>query len=146
MKILLAVDGSEHSKKMLQYVAEQAPIFAKPGADGAAPAYTLLHVHPNLPMRIASAMDKDALVSYYAEESDKVMVPLLEYLASKGIQAEARSSTGQVAEVIAQVANMEQFQMLIMGTKGHGSLMTLVLGSCTNEVLARCKIPVLLVP
>ena len=38
-----------------------------------------------------------------------------------------------------------KFDLLIMGSHGHGALATLVMGSVTTHVLANSKVPVLLV-
>jgi nucleotide-binding universal stress UspA family protein len=35
--------------------------------------------------------------------------------------------------------------MLVMGSHGHGALATLVMGSVATQVVAECKVPVLLV-
>ena len=35
--------------------------------------------------------------------------------------------------------------MIVMGSHGHGALINLVVGSVATEVLAACKLPVLIV-
>jgi nucleotide-binding universal stress UspA family protein len=35
--------------------------------------------------------------------------------------------------------------MLVMGSHGHGAVANLVMGSAATQVLAHCKVPVLLV-
>ncbi|MEG0946729.1 MAG: universal stress protein, partial [Comamonas sp.] len=39
----------------------------------------------------------------------------------------------------------EKFDLIIMGTHGHGSLGKLVMGSVSTKVLANCSVPVMLV-
>ena len=48
-------------------------------------------------------------------------------------------------EYLAAVAEKGDFDLIVMGSHGHGNLMNLVMGSVTNQVLARSKAPVLLV-
>ncbi|MDP4770616.1 MAG: universal stress protein, partial [Limnohabitans sp.] len=37
------------------------------------------------------------------------------------------------------------FDLVVMGSHGHGTLGNLVMGSVATQVLANCKVPVLLV-
>ena len=50
-----------------------------------------------------------------------------------------------VADAIAKLADGGGFDLLMMGSHGHGNLVNLVMGSVATQVLASCKVPVLLV-
>ena len=52
---------------------------------------------------------------------------------------------GPAGETIGKVADAGKFQLLVMGSHGHGALATLVMGSVTTQVLAHSKVPVLIV-
>jgi nucleotide-binding universal stress UspA family protein len=52
---------------------------------------------------------------------------------------------GHAGETIAKAAESGKFDMLIMGSHGHGALGNLVMGSVATQVLAKCDVPVLLV-
>jgi nucleotide-binding universal stress UspA family protein len=52
---------------------------------------------------------------------------------------------GHAADVIAQTAKDGQYDLLVMGSQGHSAVGSLVLGSVTARVLARCSTPVLIV-
>jgi nucleotide-binding universal stress UspA family protein len=54
-------------------------------------------------------------------------------------------AVGQAAQAIAHKAESEGFDLVVMGTHGHSSLAQVVMGSVATGVLARCKVPVLLV-
>jgi nucleotide-binding universal stress UspA family protein len=43
------------------------------------------------------------------------------------------------------LADKGKFDLLMMGSHGHGTLTNLVMGSVATKVLARCSTPVLLV-
>ena len=47
--------------------------------------------------------------------------------------------------MIAKMADSGKFDLLMMGSHGHGLLGNLVLGSVVTKVLAKCGTPVLLV-
>ena len=70
MKILLAVDGSPFTKKMLAYLAAHEELVAAGRHD-----YTALTVQAALPPRARAALSKDMVDEYYAEESAKVLEP-----------------------------------------------------------------------
>ncbi len=139
MKILLAVDGSSYSKKMLGYLAAHNEWL------GAAHAYTVLHVASAMPQRAAAVLPRDEVKAYYAEESEKVLKPVRAFLAQKKFDATFVSKVGVAAEVIAKLAEDGHFDLLIMGSHGHSSIGNLVLGSVATRVLAHCGTPVLLI-
>ena len=47
--------------------------------------------------------------------------------------------------MIAAAAEKEHAELIVMGTYGHSSLGNVVLGSVASGVLARSKVPVLLI-
>ncbi len=140
MKILLAVDGSPHTSKMLDYLGAHAQLF------GAANEFTALHVRPTLPGRAGSYVGKEAVEDYHADEATEVLEPVSKRLAQSGIQAETMWKVGQLGETIAQTAAEGGYDLIVMGSHGHGSLANLVMGSVANKVIAESKTPVLLVP
>lgn len=138
MKILLAVDGSPYTKKMLAYLTTHE-LFSQ-GND-----YTVLTVQPVLPPRARAAVGKEIVDTYYEEESEKVLAPVSKFLLHHGIDAKSSWKAGHVGETIAKFADSGKFDLLVMGSHGHGTLVNLVVGSVATEVLSHCKVPVLLV-
>jgi nucleotide-binding universal stress UspA family protein len=139
MKILLAVDGSAYSKKMLAYLATHDSLLATQNS------YYALYVQSALPPRVRSAVGKDMADSYYADESAKVLSPVRKFLQRHGIDAQCEAKVGQAGATIAKLAEQGKFDLVVMGSHGHGALATLVMGSIATQVLAHCKVPVLLV-
>ena len=139
MKILLAVDGSSYTKKMLAYLTTHDELF------GPRNEYTLLTVQPPLPPRARAALGKEVVDSYYTEETQKVMAPITEFLANRNLTTRSEWKLGNVGETIASFADEGKFDLLVMGSHGHGSIGNLVMGSVATQVLSRCKVPVLLV-
>lgn len=139
MKILVAVDGSTFTKRMLAYLT------AHDEFPGRSHDYTVLHTVAPVPPRAAAVLDKGTLDGYYQDESDKVFKPIRTFLGKQGINAKYLGKTGHAAETIAAVADKGKFDLLVMGSHGHSSLTNLVMGSVATKVLARCGTPVLLV-
>ena len=140
MKILLAVDGSAYTKKMLAYLCVHDELMG-----GGRNQCTLLTVMSALPPRARAALSKEMVDSYYQEESAKVLEPALKFLEQHQITAATRLEIGPPGELIARVAEEEKYDLIVMGTHGHGSLGRLVMGSVSTQVLANCTVPVLLI-
>ena len=139
MKILVAVDGSSYTKRMLAYLAVHDEWL------GDKHQYTVLHVVPAIPPRAAAVLDKDLLKSYYADEGEKVLKTLRTFFNKQKIAAEFVNKPGSAADVIAATADKGGFDLLMLGSHGHGSIGNLVMGSVATKVLARCSVPVLLI-
>lgn len=139
MKILLAVDGSEYTRKMLDYLRANKALF------DASHRYTVFNAQPALPPHARSAVGAQVAQEYYQEEAQKVLDPVLATLREAGLTADAHWKAGHVGETIAEYAEEGRYDMIIMGSHGHGSLARLVMGSVTTQVLAQCGVPVLLI-
>ncbi len=139
MKILLAVDGSRYTKKMLAYLATHNELFT------ANNDYTVFTAQPPLPPRARAAVGKEIVDTYYAEEAEKVLAPVSKFLLRHGIDAKSSWKIGHAGDSIAKLADSGKFDLLIMGSHGHGTLVNLVMGSVATQVLAHCRVPVLLV-
>ena len=139
MKILLAVDGSPYTKKMLAYLVTHDETFSA-GND-----YTLFTaVHP-LPPRARSALGKEMADTYHVDESERVLAPVTKFLLRHGINAKSAWKVGSAGEAIAKFAESGKFDLVVMGSHGHGLFGNLVLGSVVTKVLAKCATPVLLI-
>lgn len=139
MKILLAVDGSPYTKKMLAYLTTHLEMFDPSNA------FTLFTVQTPLPPRARAAVGADVANSYYAEGAEKVTAPVVKFLKRHGIDAKVVHKTGSAGELIAKQAEAGGHDLVMMGSHGHSALGNLVMGSVATQVLAHCKVPVLLV-
>ena len=139
MKILVTVDGSSFTKRMLAYLT------AHDEFPGRSHEYTVLHTVPPVPPRAAAVLDKATLDTYYEDEAEKVFKPIRTFLGKQGLAAKFVSKVGPVADTIASFADKGKFDLMVMGSHGHGSLTNLVMGSVATKVLASCSVPVLLV-
>jgi nucleotide-binding universal stress UspA family protein len=139
MKILAAVDGSPYTKRMLAYLAAHDEWL------GAHHHYTLVHAVPALPKRAAEAIDKATLQAWHDETAEKVFKPIRSFFIKQGLDASFVSKVGAPADVIGKLARAGGFDLLILGSHGHGALMNMVTGSVATKVLAQCETPVLLI-
>jgi len=139
MKILLAVDGSDYTKRMLAYLAVHEELL------GPRHQYTVVNSVHAVPPHAASYVEGTTLNHYYEEEAEAVFKPVRAFLHQQGIEATFLRRHGPAAQVIAAVAKEGAFDLLVMGSHGNGNLLNLVLGSVATKVLALCATPVLLV-
>jgi len=139
MNILVPVDGSEFTKRMLAYLAAHEEWL------GAHHSYTVLHCAPGVPPRAAAVLDKATLKAYYDTETERVFKPIRTFFKQKGVAPQFVAKVGQAAEQIIALANKERFDLLVLGSHGQSAFANLVLGSVATKVLAGCKTPVLLV-
>lgn len=139
MKILAPVDGSSFTKRMLAYVAANQDWL------GSQHQFTVINVQAAVPARAAAVIDKATLKSYYESESEKVFKPIRSFFGKQGIQAQYVAKIGHAADVIAQTADKGDYDLVVLGSHGQGSLLNLVMGSVATKVIANCKVPVLLI-
>lgn len=138
MKVLLAVDGSAHSQRMLAWLAAHDE-FLDPRTD-----YTVMTVVAGIPPN-AGFFDLPDPVAYYEEEAETVLRPVRAFIAQQGWRARFEHCAGHAAPAIAEAATRGAFDLIVLGSHGHSALGNLVLGSVASGVLARCKTPALLI-
>ena len=134
MRILLPVDGSDHTKRMLGYIAAHDELL---GADH---EYLVFTAVAPVPSHAARFLDADLLTSYYRDQAEEVLGPVRKFAERHGWKVQTNHSAGHAAEAISHFADL-----IVMGTHGHGSLGNVLLGSVATGVLARCRVPVLLI-
>ncbi|WP_119154314.1 universal stress protein [Caldimonas tepidiphila] len=139
MRILIAADGSDYTRHMLDYVATHGDLFTP------AHEYTVLTVVLAVPPLAAGSISKQDLADYYDDSARSVLDQARGFFEARGIKAECLHKVGHPADVIAETADGGKYDLIVMGSHGHSALGNLVMGSVATQVLARCKTPVLLV-
>lgn len=140
MKILLPVDGSDYTKRMLSYIAAHDELLS-PEND-----YLIATAVPPIPAHASRFLERGTLEEYYRDQGEQVLQPVRAYIEQKGWKARFVSTPGHAPETIANLAAAEKVDLIVMGTHGHSALGNVVLGSVASGVLARSKQPVLLIP
>jgi len=139
MKVLLPVDGSDYTKRMLAYIAAHDDLL------GSGHEYIAFTAVPAIPAHAARFLDRATLDSYYRDEAEAVLRPVRHFAEQQRWTLRAVHVAGHAAESIAAFADAEKPDIIVMGTHGHSALGNVILGSVASGVLARCKAPVLLV-
>ena len=140
MKILVAADGSRFTKRMLAYLAAHEESFGSRQHQ-----FTVLTVVTPIPARVADALTKKIVHDHYADEAEATFKPIRAFFSKQGVDAQFEHRVGNAGEQIATLARKAKFDLVMMGSHGHGALTRLVVGSVTGRVLASCEVPVLIV-
>lgn len=139
MRILTAVDGSKYTKRMLAYLGAHDEWL------GPQHQYTVLHAVAALPARATSMIDRDTVKTYYDDSAEKVLKPIRSFFTRHGLDATYVIKVGSASQVIIDTVKRGRHDLIVMGSRGHGSLGSLVMGSVAMKVLGGCETPVLLI-
>jgi nucleotide-binding universal stress UspA family protein len=139
MKILLAVDGSDYTKKALAFLVNHEELL---GPDG---DLVVLNVQPPVPPRVTTMVGTTVVHDFHKEEAEKVLAPITTYLERHPLRFRSSWVTGNAAEEILRAAEAEKAHLILMGTRGHGALGRALMGSVAQRVLVDSETPVLLV-
>lgn len=140
MRILVAIDGSEHSIRALRYV-----IGLLKRIDGQA-ALALINVHDDAPFRNASHwLGKQSVAQYLDAESDGELAEAVALARTSGLDFEVIKRIGSITEEVNRVATEGEFEMVAVGAKGRSGLTDLLLGSVAQRIASTCPVPVLTV-
>lgn len=140
-KILIATDGSESSAEAvdlgLELAAEQeaAVIFVH-----VAPVYDLIPI-PGFGMTGSAPR-----VPHPIDELDRAPLEEAEHRAEeRGVGASSKLLVGNAADEIVTFADSEDVDLIVIGSRGHGTLASALLGSVSREVLSHSRRPVVIV-
>ncbi len=139
-RILVAVDGSESSARATQHVIA----ILQGLRDPAALDLHVLNVQRPVSGDVSSFVASKSLEEYYQDLGDEALAPSRALLDAAGVAYEARHRLGLPGPTIANEAQAQSCDMIVMGTKGMGAAATL-LGSVAQDTIERSGIPVLLV-
>ena len=134
-RILLPVDGSRLSDAAADMAIDLA---------GDTVSIVLLHVRRAVPTGLGQP-NASELLEYLTRGAEEVMAHYRAILTNAKVDFTELVIGGDVAEVIANVADVEKCDMVVMGSKGKSDLEGLFLGSATHKVLQTTNKPVLVV-
>lgn len=135
-KILVAVDGSDHSAKALDYVADRRKRDEKL-------VVLALHVQPEIPP--SRFVPKNMIENYQAAEAEKALRnPKIRKLLDE-LEADSYQEIGDVAETIVKFSNKTGCHEIVIGNRGLGRLKGLLMGSVATKVAQLADRPVVLI-
>jgi nucleotide-binding universal stress UspA family protein len=137
-KLLVPVDGSENSVRALE-----AAIFLSKKIDA---HVTVMHVMEKPPtVYIHPQKELEELLQNYRREAEQILEKCEEIGNRNGVELKKVIVEGNVASKIIRFAEMEVFDMIVMGHRGSGRFKEMVLGSVSQKVLNQSKRSVLII-
>jgi nucleotide-binding universal stress UspA family protein len=141
MNILVAVDLSDASQKILHYVKTLALSLS-------AKVWLLYAARPELGF-VGLGPDQQPVESRVAQKfhkEHKALQDEVDKLQNAGIDAKALLVQGTAVEVILHESGKLKTDLIVVGSHGHGAVYHLVVGSVSEGVLHRSSCPVLVIP
>lgn len=138
-KILIAIDGSESAHEALEFGLELAV------EQGATPV--LVHVVPAVEVLPFGNFAVPApTIPHEVDEGDRApLKEAAETAAHKGIDAKTELLLGNPADEIVALGDSIDADLIVVGSRGHGTLASALLGSVSRGVLHQSHRPVLVV-
>jgi nucleotide-binding universal stress UspA family protein len=140
LKFLIPVDGSEPCaqavKQLVRYlgwIKEEVEIH-------------LLNVQQPIPYgrRVSSVVGRAQIAQYQQENGLAALKAARKLLDDAKVRHHYHIGVGEPAEVITQYTREKGCDQIIMGTRGMGSVSSLVLGSVATKLIQLSPVPVLL--
>jgi len=141
--LLVAVDGSKHSIKVVDYAVQLAKSLSA--------RILLINVMPDsrVPEGYAGFADQERLdpASYYEQVSQRVLEDLGSRVRKTGVQCEKVTGVGNPVQFILDAAKSEEASLIVLGVFGLHRLSRIRgLGSTSRRIVENSTVPVVLVP
>lgn len=137
-KILIPIDGSDNAARAVGFVIDYI-------SSGLVGDVHLLNVQHPVSGDVTAFVGKKALQGYHHDEGMKVLTPERDRLTKAGAKVEVHIGVGDPGETIAHFCDELKCDAIVMGTRGLGGAVGLLLGSVATDVMSRVKVPVTLV-
>ena len=139
-KILVAYDGSPHSKQALNWAIDlsllsEARVVAVKVFEGS----QFLIASDTTAHKVVETLER------LRREDQELLDEAVAIGKNRGVTVTSESLHGNIAEQIIMYAREHGFDLIVVGTKGHGVLEELLMGSVTRNLISLAHIPVLVV-
>ena len=140
--ILVGIDGTEENRRAVDYAIKEAK---KSKAK-----LILAYVIKWSPYTFQTAEENERRHKRKIEDiqfvKERVLNPMLESLASEGLEIEGVVRHGQVADSLIYIAQKHGATNIVVGRIGESGLKTLIFGSVVAKLIQLTTIPVTIVP
>lgn len=137
--ILLAVDGSAHAGRAVQYAARLGRLLRDIEV-------VILNVQPSIHDWQMHGVTREHIAKHHADAARQTLDQAEAPLQAAGIRAqrEVRHAEDPGAMIV-QVAREKGATMIVMGSRGMGAIASLALGSAAQKVIHLSAVPVLII-
>lgn len=135
-RLLAAIDGSAYSDLVIEKAIEFAELLSA--------EIVLVYCHKKFPKLLGHPY-RNQVISEIMDKTDEVVLPYVTRLKASGVKFVERFMEGPAGKMIPTVAEHENCEMIILGSRGLSNLEGLIIGSVTHKVLHMAHCPVLVV-
>jgi nucleotide-binding universal stress UspA family protein len=136
--VLIATDGSDSAREALEFALELA-------ADQHA-RVGIVHVVPAMDVYPTGGFGMTAALPHEVTEQDQSCLEQAAAVAAqKGVDVRTVLLTGDAVDEIVAYADTIDADLIVVGSRGHGTLASALLGSVSRGVLHEARRPVLVV-
>ena len=140
--ILVGIDGTEENRRAVDYAIKEAK--------RSKAKMILAYVIKWSPYTFQTAEENERRHKRKVEDiqfvQERVLDPMLESLASEGLDITGVVRHGQVADSLIYIAKKHDVTDIVVGRIGEKSINTLVFGSVVSKLIQLSHIPVTIVP
>jgi len=137
-KILVPLDGSGLAECVLPHVTA---IAKGCGIE----KVVLLRVVEPIPVEAPAAIDFEAVQKDSVKAAEKYLTKTKTKLSKKGLNVEAKVSTGRPAENITEFAERNKVDLVAIATHGRSGISRWIFGSVAGKLVRSCAIPMLII-
>lgn len=136
-RILLAVDGSDHSYNAARMAADLARAMRSE-------RLRIVVVYASIPPYLGEP-NLQNVINARLDDAQAILQKTVEIVGDIPAEVHTELIEGDAAESIIEVANTRNSSVIVMGSRGLGRLAGLVLGSTSQKVVSHAPCPVLIV-
>ncbi len=134
--ILVALDGSDQSMFALNHARAMAECFGS--------KLILVHAFPHT-SDLRDSIEYNNLVALRIKRGEEIIETARKQLGRTSIKMDEELLEGPAPEAILSVAATRKCDLIVMGSRGMGSLKGMVLGSVSTKVSHYARCPVMVV-
>ncbi len=135
-KIILGIDGSDHALKAAQVAGDLARVMNS--------QLVVVTAYDPIPSYLGEPNLQEA-ISARLNAANKILTIGLEEVGEVPAGIETEAIEGSAAEVILDVAQVRGGDLIVVGSRGLGTLTGLLLGSQSQKIIQHATCPVLVV-
>jgi nucleotide-binding universal stress UspA family protein len=134
--IIVALDGSEQSLLALEHARAIAECFRS--------KLVLVHAFPHT-SDLRDSIEYNNLVALRTKRGEEIIEASREHLGRTSIEVDEELLEGPAAEAILSAAAIRKSGLIVLGSRGMGSLKGMVFGSVSTKVSHYAPCPVMVV-
>lgn len=135
-RILLPMDGSEHSRLALRHAVALARCSGG--------HVVLMHCYGEIPSLVGGEA-REELIRECTREAEQLLAEPRALLDELAVSSSVRIAEGSPGRAVVQVCAAEGCDAIVMGSRGLSEFEGMLMGSVTHQVLQLARVPVLVV-